>query len=229
MKPDLVEPSVDLDLRPLPRLFLIEEAADIVALLLYQEGSWSVRQLIEASVRLPERGSIWIATFTGSKPGTQEWRTTGLRDYYAALELAQRWEREAKKEREARKSLAKPPVHRVAGGTTTSPGESPENIVRPLSQLEVARILKMSERAVRQTEKRALAKLRANPTFRKFVEEYFGRCLGEHLPPMPMPVAAVALNPSDIQALLGLARNEFERGLMLRVLRLIDVGPSQMT
>ena len=52
--------------------------------------------LHEASVRLPPRGTRWIAVFTGPVPGQQVWRSTGLRDRHAALALAKEWEAAAR-------------------------------------------------------------------------------------------------------------------------------------
>ena len=81
--------------------------------------------------------------------------------------------------------------------------------------------MKISERAVRQTEKRALAKLRAMPAFRKIAREYFGRDIGENL-----NADATVLNDSDVAALLGLAKNALERKLLIRVLHLVGAGGS---
>jgi hypothetical protein len=44
-------------------------------------------RLVEASVHLPKRGTVWVATFTGSEGG-QNWRSTGLTDREQALLVA---------------------------------------------------------------------------------------------------------------------------------------------
>ncbi len=102
--------------------------------------------LTEVVVRLPPRSSRWIAIYTGPDGG-QVSRSTGLRDRDAALELARRWEAEARAEREARRAWGGVAGPRMRGDV-------------PMTQDEVAKILGLSTRGVRGIERRALAKLR---------------------------------------------------------------------
>src|SRR3954468_16066686 len=95
-------------------------------------------RLLEASVYLPPRSSKWIAVFTGIESGKQIRRSTGLSDHQAALLLARKWERETREERARSKPLKKPIIRAGSEG----PGV--------LSQKEVAEILGMSERGVRE-------------------------------------------------------------------------------
>jgi hypothetical protein len=140
-------------------LKLIRNAEDLVAGLLdfNLDDETALRPLIEASVRLPSRGHRWIAVFTGVQPDTQVWRSTGLTDYDAALALAKKWEAQAKAERRSSPRMSGPRGRRDLGG---------------LTQKEVALLLRMSERAVRQIEKRALAKLRRHPLLRQLWRDH---------------------------------------------------------
>src|SRR4051794_22883281 len=52
----------------------------------------------EASVHLPRRGRVWVASFTGPEGG-QIWRTTGMTDRDQALRLARHWEAQARAHR----------------------------------------------------------------------------------------------------------------------------------
>ncbi len=181
------------------QLFRVEGGAGIVRILLQVDGEWSVQQLIEASIHLPARGHKWIAG---------------------------RWEREARAERKARRLGPQPASQRVARRETDPPSDSPGGTSGLLSQLEVATILRISERATRQAEKSALAKLRANPIIRQLIREYFGRDIGETLG--GVNEHAEVLNASDIEALLGLAQTTFERRVIKRLLRLIGAGRSPL-
>jgi DNA-directed RNA polymerase sigma subunit (sigma70/sigma32) len=112
----------------------------------------------EATVRLPPRGHRWIAVYTGVEPGVQVARSTGLTDRKAALELAREWEAEARQRRLA--------IHRGSASRRGEPGG--------LTQDEVARILKLSPRAVRAIEKRAIRKLRRHPAIADLWRDHFG-------------------------------------------------------
>ena len=118
--------------------------------------------LSEATVYLPPRSTRWVAVFTGAEPGKQVRKSTGLTDRHAALVLAKKWESEAREERFRSKSPLKKPSIRV--GSTESPGL--------LTQKEVAAVLGMSERGVREVERRALSKLRKNKGLRDFWSKY---------------------------------------------------------
>src|ERR1035437_6129792 len=137
---------------------------EIVEILIRADGSVSARRLVEVSVHLPARGSRWVAAFR-DETGRQVWRTTGLREKGAALALAQEWEATAKRKREAHGALPGQPVVRVRAG-------SAERQLGWLTQREVAMILKISERSVREIERRAFDKLRRHPALRDFWREY---------------------------------------------------------
>src|SRR6266403_3821267 len=68
--------------------------------------------LSEASVHLPRRGSIWMATFTGPAGG-QVWRSTGSTDRGQALMLARYWEAQARAQRAKLSRTHKGPILRV--------------------------------------------------------------------------------------------------------------------
>src|SRR5436190_7537132 len=88
-------------------------------------------RVTEATVRLPPRGTKWIAVYTGVEPGKQVWRSTGLTDPTAALALARHWEAEARRERAATGAPTRKPTIRVRRG-------SGEAAVGLLTQKEVA-------------------------------------------------------------------------------------------
>jgi hypothetical protein len=117
--------------------------------------------LAEASVYLPPRSTKWVAVFTGVEPGQQVRRSTGLINREAALVLARKWEYEAREERGRSKiSLKKPTIR--AGAEL--PGL--------LTQKQVAAVLGMSERGVREAERRAMAKLRKDCALRQLWNAY---------------------------------------------------------
>src|SRR5262249_36564552 len=120
----------------------------------------------EASVHLPPRGTKWVATFT-DETGRQVWKSTGQRERSAALAQAQEWEREARAKRAAAGPSARKATVRVRPG-------SPERQGGLLSQKEIAALMKISERAVRSIERRALRKLRNHPALRQFWREWEG-------------------------------------------------------
>src|SRR5437870_4208572 len=115
------------------------------------EAEQAERALPEASVHRPHRGRVYVAYFTGAKPGQQISRSTGHTDYPAALALAKQWERQAKEQRVTQRGADRKPTIRVRwSGSERSPGL--------LTQREVAMLLGMSERGVREVERRALNK-----------------------------------------------------------------------
>jgi hypothetical protein len=118
-------------------------------------------RLAEATVRLPPRGSRWIAVYTGDAPGEQVARSTGLTDREAALDLARQWETEAR-ERRAQNQ------HRVGAGALRAGHAGPG----ALTQAQVAAILNLSPRSVRAIEKRAVRKLRRHPLVRQMWKEF---------------------------------------------------------
>ena len=188
-------------------------AQEIVAALL--EGNWlvSARRLVEAVVRLPPRGHRYVAVYTGVEPGKQMWRSTGMTDPRAALRQAKEWEAEMKRRRAALGLRPRRPILRVrrrpAGApATVTPG------VDPLSQREVAMIMRISERAVRAIELRAIQKLRRDPKARRLWAEL----TGERMEPDLEEGEGTALTPTEINALTGLTRSAEERLALKKLL-----------
>src|SRR5437016_2062856 len=101
-------------------------------------------ELSEASVHRPTRSRVWVATFTGPEGG-QVWRSTGLTDRAQALLVARQWEAEARAQRANMGLSVRKPVLRVqhskSGGAIR------------LTQREVAQLLRISERSVREIER----------------------------------------------------------------------------
>ena len=158
-------------------------------------------RLSEATVHRPLRSSIWVAVFTGPEGG-QVWRSTGLSDRDQALLVARQWEAEARAQRA--RHTARPPVWRAP---RSEPGIGPAL----LTQWEVALFLGLSERAVRQIERRALRKLRNHHLLRQVWQRYRAGELDE---------AQRNLTPEEIRALFDLAASEDERRLLHKTLRL---------
>lgn len=148
-------------------------------------------------MRRPPRSRKYVATFTGPEGG-QINRSTGLEDRDAALALAHKWEAEARQEKKQEQPSRKAFI-RARGGMT---------------QGEEARIMAMSERAVRNIEKRALAKLRKHPLIREVWAELTGEELEE---------SRVELTRAEKQALLRLAQTPEERRVVRKLIRLLDV------
>jgi hypothetical protein len=69
-------------------------------------------------------------------------------------------------------------------------------------------VLKISERAVRAIERRALEKLRQHPKLRQFWAEFD---TGDRLDAPNLEEQATELTPAEIAALFGLVRTEEER------------------
>lgn len=178
-------------------------AQQIVRILLAQEPvaeSW----LAEASVHLPKRGTVWVATFTGPA-GRQMWRTTGLTDRAQALLVARKWEAEAREQRTRLGQTPRMPVWRVR---RAEPGSG----IGPLTQRKTALLLGISERAVREIERRAIEKLSRHPLLLDVWQRYLGGELDEHQP---------ALTQDEIEALFNLTRTPEEQHLIEKVLALI--------
>ncbi len=174
-------------------------AMDIVNKLLEEEPV-AIRRLWEARVYRSKRSRVWIATYTGSQGG-QVWRSTHLTDYDQALALARGWEAEARAERLRLGRPPKKPILRVLG---QQPG---------LTQKEVGMLMNLSERAVREIEKRAIAKLLNNPVVRKLWQDYSSGDLNEE---------DFRLTAAEIEALFSLTRTSMERLLMQKVVDLVQ-------
>ena len=134
------------------------------------------------------------------QPGQQIARSTGLTDREAALTLAKEWEAQARAQREAA---------RAAGALTPATGTQSLG----LTQREVASLLRLSERAVRNAERRAIAKLRRHPMLKALWREYSESQSGAE--------ASTPLTPQEVEALLGLATTWLERRVLWKVLDLI--------
>jgi hypothetical protein len=172
---------------------------DLVTELL--EGSAPAQVLLsEAPVRLPARGTRWIAAFQGPRPGQQIQKSTGLTNRSAALKLARQWEAEAKAERQARKWPRKPTIR----------GRGNEGW---LTQQEVAALMGLSVRAVYEIERRALEKLRTNPRLREFWSEYVGGAAIEE--------EHDSISTQEIAALIQLCRSRLEQSALQTAVKLI--------
>jgi hypothetical protein len=179
---------------------------DIVQILI--ETDVCARDLIEASVHLPHRGTLWVATYRDPS-GRQLWRTTGSRDRKTALALADQWEAEAKQRRAAQGALPRKPTIRVRPG-------SAERELGLLTQREVGVIMQISERAVREIERRAFDKLRRHPALKGLWQEWATGEIKEALP-APTPWA---LSRAEIAAVYGLTRTPFERQALRKLIAL---------
>lgn len=188
----------------------MKTAIDIIDTLLHADTPSTARALIEASVRRPPRGSVYVATYTGPEGG-QVRRSTGLRDREQALELARRWEAEARAERLSRMSALK-------GG---KPGaERKERHPGGLTQKEIAELMNMSERAVRETERRAFQKLRKHPALRDFWREFTG---GEVEEDISGTEKVEELTFGDLAVLWSMARTAGERIALKKALDVVGI------
>jgi hypothetical protein len=183
----------------------LNEAAQEIVRILLGEASMTECGLTEASVHLPTRSRVWVAAFTGPAGG-QIWRSTGLTDRDQALLVARKWEAEARAERAKLGRTARKPVIRVR----RLDGRSG---VGPLTQQEVATLMGLSVRAVREIEHRALRKIRDHPLMRKAWQQYLAGELDEHQP---------TLTHDEVEALFNLTRTPEERHLIEKVLSLIQ-------
>lgn len=168
-------------------------ALDIVTILLNQN------RVTEATVRRPPRSSRWVAVITGIEPGTQIARSTGLSNRHAALAKAQQWEQAARKERARKRAEAPSDLENGQGHGGAG-----------LTQAEIAALLGLSERTVRNIEKRALRKLRHHPLLRELWAEYAAQS--------PMDEASLYLAPEEVEALFELAHTDIELHALRKVL-----------
>ncbi len=160
-------------------------------------------QLAEATVRRPPRSRVWVAVFTGAEPGKQVFKSTGLTNRVQALLLARKWEAEARRQRAAWRGPRKPTI-RVKRSDPSS----------GFSQREVALLMKMSIRGVREIERRAFAKIFKHPKGKEIWRQYLSGEIDEESQPPP-------LTREEINALLALARTPEEKAVITKVLRLV--------
>lgn len=171
----------------------------IVGILL-EEEDWVAQVLGEASVHLPHRGNVWVAAFTGVHG--QQWKSTGTTDRTLALAMAKEFEAAARAERMKLGSSGKKRIRL-----------SPGNTGGGLTQREVALVMGLSERAIREIEKRALRKLAQNPT----VQELWRSNVAEEL-----TEPGHRLSRPEMEALLGLIRTRAELQALLKVLAIVQ-------
>lgn len=178
-------------------------ALGVVEVLLNEKPGFETL-VAEASVHLPHGSGIFVAAFTGPTPGEQVTRSTGLRDRAQALALAKHWEAQARRERASYAHLFRKPTVRVRHRRDTGPHEQ-------LTQKEVATLLNISERGVREIERRAFQKLRNHPLLKRIWQQYLAGDLDED---------RLRLTDAEIVALFALTQNETEYQLVTKVLRL---------
>jgi len=185
----------------------------IADILIETDGQVCARNLIEASVHLPRRGSRWVAAFR-DETGRRVWRTTGSRDRNAALVLATEWENEAKGQRPSQGAAPRKPTIRVRPG-------SRERELGLFTQKEVALILRISERSVREIERRAFEKLRRHPALRDFWREHES---GEVAEAGFQGASAWVLSSAEIIAVYALAQTPSERQALRKLFGLAQAA-----
>ena len=99
------------------------------------------------------------------------------------------------------------------------PRTSTQAPVVGLTQKDVATLLGISERAVRNIEKRALAKLGKHPVMRELWDEYQALLAADSA----LGESDAGLTPAEIRALWGLTRTTGERFLLRKLLS--TLGP----
>jgi hypothetical protein len=184
-------------------------SARILVEILLRDCQSLARGLLEASVHPPLRGRIWRASFR-DETGRQRWRSTGTTDRKAALALAHEWEEEAQSKRGAGPRPPQKALIRVMGGR----GQADMDL---FTQREVALIMKISERAVRNIERRAIAKLYRNPILRKLWREWSRGEIEEG----SAPRSDWNLTPAEVASIYDLAQTSAERRVIRKVMALI--------
>ncbi len=163
-------------------------------------------------IRLTEARSC-KASFR-DETGRQRWRSTGTTDRKAALALANQWEEEARRMRGAGPRAPQKALIRAMGGS----GKADAGL---FTQREVAMIMQISERAVRNIERRAIDKLRRNRILRKLWREWNqqGEIEEESLPPNDCK-----LTTAEVAAVYALAQTPEERQVVQKMMTLIGIA-----
>jgi len=168
-------------------------ATRIVEVLLDEQPNAALN---EASVYLPPRSHVYVAAFTGPTPGERCYRTTGSTDRAEALQIARRFELEAKQKRAAYGHHFKKPTLRARQG-------------EGLTQREVAKLLGISTRAVYEIERRILQKLRNHPDLKRLWKQHLTGDLGEH---------DQSRKPMQVESCLSVGTKPFEIQLIREIL-----------
>jgi hypothetical protein len=128
------------------------------------------------------------------------------------MAVAQRWEADAKRKRAAQRPVPPRLTIRVRpAGTERQRG--------CLSQAEVAIILRISERAVREIERRAIEKLRRNPIVKSLWSELKTGEIKEAASPASRQWT---LSRAEIAAVYALARTPAERQAINKVIAIVQ-------
>jgi hypothetical protein len=172
---------------------------DVVEILLASADEPSAKALIEASVHLPRRGRRRIATYRDGS-GRQFWKSTGLTNRRAALIVAQKLEHEARRAR-------------ADQGDPTRPGSGRSSVAQ-FTQKEIAILMGISERAVREIEKRALRKLKQHPALRALWRELVGEGATS--------TVDLELTDAEVAAIYGLARTWAERRVVDKLIAIVS-------
>ena len=188
-------------------------ASEIIDAVLRDDEPVRARTLLDASVHLPRRGRRWVASYR-DESGRQVWKATGQSDREAALAIAQEWEQRAKRKRLAQGVVAAKPSIRVRPG-------SGEETLGLLTQAQVALILRISQRSVREIERRAFEKLRRHPALKRFWREHER---GEIKEAASQPSGRWQLTQTEITAVYALARTPIERQALSKLIALTQAG-----
>jgi hypothetical protein len=184
-------------------------SAKLLVEMLLRDNQSLARGLVEASIHPSHRGKVWRASYR-DEMGRQRWRSTGTKDPKAALAMANEWEEEARRKR----NTGPRPPQKALIRTVAGSGKSDTDL---FTQREVALIMKISERAVRNIERRAIAKLQRNPVLRKLWLEWSRGEIEEGF----VPTNTVNLTAAEIAAVSGLAQTPAERQVVRKVMALL--------
>ena len=188
-------------------------ALELAEVLIQTEAPPSARSLIEASVHLPRRGTRWVAAFQDEN-GRQVWKSTGQRDRTAAQAIADELEAAARRKRFAQGGPPRKSTIRVRRG-------SGDRALGPFTQAETAAIMRVSERTVREIERRAFTKLRNHPALQQFWREWQSGEVKEAVVPTS---TGWDLSQSEIEALLALARTPIEKHAIRKLIALTSAS-----